>query len=102
MRLANLKGYITCQQTNKAFENPDSSWYFNRNGLQNEGKTQDRDAFFDTGYKESAVSIMEQAREKFLTAFKDAGYKKGTAISILSSILNENANFVAYTQKLFS
>lgn len=43
MRLANLEGYITCQQTNKAFENPDSLWYFNRNGLQNEGKTQDRD-----------------------------------------------------------
>lgn len=33
MRLTNLAGYITCQQTNKAFENPDSSWYFHRNGL---------------------------------------------------------------------
>lgn len=33
MRLANLAGYITCQQTNKSFENPDSSWYFHRNGL---------------------------------------------------------------------
>ena len=32
LRLANLAGYITCQQTNKAFENPDSSWYFRRNG----------------------------------------------------------------------
>ena len=31
MRMANLKGYITCQQTNKAFENPDSSWYFHSN-----------------------------------------------------------------------
>ena len=28
MRMTNLKGYIACQQTNKAFENPDSSWYF--------------------------------------------------------------------------
>lgn len=26
MRLANLEGYITCQQTNRAFANPDSSW----------------------------------------------------------------------------
>ena len=25
MRLANLEGYFACQQTNKAFENPDSS-----------------------------------------------------------------------------
>lgn len=33
MRLANLKGYIACQQTNKAFANPDSAWYFHRNGL---------------------------------------------------------------------
>lgn len=33
MRLANLEGYITCQQTNRAFENPDSSWYFNRNSF---------------------------------------------------------------------
>ena len=33
MRMTNLKGYIACQQTNKAFENPDSSWYFHRNGL---------------------------------------------------------------------
>ncbi len=33
MRLANLKGYIFCQQTNRAFANPDSSWYFHRNGL---------------------------------------------------------------------
>lgn len=38
MRLANLEGYITCQQTNKAFENADSSWYFRRNSPQNEVK----------------------------------------------------------------
>ena len=34
MRLANLEGYIACQQTNKAFENPDSSWYLYRNNSQ--------------------------------------------------------------------
>lgn len=33
MRMANLQGYIVCQQTNKAFENPDNAWYFHRNGL---------------------------------------------------------------------
>ena len=102
MRLANLAGYITCQQTNKAFENPDSSWYFRRIGSQNEGKTQDKDQHFDTEYRDIVVSIMEQAREKFLTAFKSSGYKKGAATGILSDILNENANFVAITQKLFS
>lgn len=30
MRLANLEGYLTCQQTNKAFANPDSAWFFHR------------------------------------------------------------------------
>ena len=102
MRLANLEGYITCQQTNKAFENPDSSWYFHRNGSQNEGKTQDKAQLFDTEYRDSAVSIMEEAREKFLTAFNSSGYKKGTAINILSDVLNENTSFVANTQHLFS
>ncbi len=33
MRLANLNGYIAYQQTNKAFVNPDSSWYFHRNNV---------------------------------------------------------------------
>ena len=70
MRLANLEGYITCQQTNKAFENADSSWYFRRNSPQNEVKTQDKAQMFDTKYQKTAVSIMEQAKEKFLVAFK--------------------------------
>lgn len=80
MRLANLEGYITCQQTNKAFENADSSWYFRRNSPQNEVKTQDKAQMFDTKYQKTAVSIMEQAKEKFLVAFKSINYKQGTAI----------------------
>lgn len=102
MLLANLEGYITCQQTNKAFENPDSSWYFHRNGLQNEEKTQDKVQFFDIEYIDTALSIMEQAREKFLTSFKSSDYIKGVATVILSDILNENVSFVANTKKLFS
>ncbi|MDE6389427.1 MAG: hypothetical protein K2L82_16730 [Lachnospiraceae bacterium] len=89
MRLANLEGYITCQQTNKSFENPDSSWYFHKNGTQDEGKTHDKPRLFDTEYRDTAISIMEQAREMFLAAFKGFGYKKGAATSILSDILNE-------------
>ena len=57
---------------------------------------------FDTEYKDTAISIMEQAREKFLTGFKSSGYQKGAAIGILSDILNENVSFVANTKKLFS
>ena len=100
MRLANLEGYITCQQTNKAFENPDSSWFFNRSDPQNEGKIQDRIQLFDTEYRDSAVSIMEQTREKFLAAFKSFGYKKGAAIGILADELKENVNFAAKTNNL--
>lgn len=99
MRLANLVGYITCQQTNKAFENPDSSWYFRRNSSQIEGETQDKAQPFDTEYRDSAVSIMEQAREKFLASFKSSGYKKGAAAGIFSDIFNKNASFVIKTQK---
>lgn len=89
MRLANLEGYITCQQTNKAFENPDSSWYFRRNSPQNEVKTQDKAQMFDTQYQKTAVSIMEQAKEKFLAAFESINYKQGTATSILSDIMKK-------------
>ena len=34
--------------------------------------------------RKTAVSIMEQAKEKFLVAFKSINYKQGTATSILS------------------
>ncbi len=103
MRLANLEGYITCQQTNKAFENPDSSWYFyrNRNSSQSEGKTPDKIPCLDTEYRNYAVSIMNLAKETFLTVFKNSGYKKGTAIGILSDILNKNTSFTANSQNLF-
>ncbi len=102
MRLANLSGYITCQQTNKAFENPDSSWFFNRNGFQSEGKGQIKAEYLDAQYRDTAVSIMEQSKEKFLAAFKSLGYKKGAAIGILSDIMNENSNFIVNSRKLFS
>ena len=35
---------------------------------------------FDTKYQKTAVSIIEQAKEKFLVAFKSINYKQGTAI----------------------
>ncbi len=55
MRLANMEAYITCQQTNRAFENPDSSWFFNRNGSQNEGNTQDRIQLSETAIKKQRL-----------------------------------------------
>lgn len=82
MCLANLEGYITCQQTNKAFEHPDSSWYFRRNSIQNGAKTQDKVQLFDTQYQKNAVSIMEQAKEKFLAAFGSRNMGKKSSSSI--------------------
>lgn len=58
--------------------------------------------FFDTEYTDTALSIMEQARGKFLASFKSCDYIKGVATVILSDILNENVSFAANTKKLFS
>ena len=44
---------------------------------------------FDTKYQKTAVSIMEQAKEKFLVSFKSINYKQGTATSILSDIMKK-------------
>lgn len=69
--------------------------------MQNKEKTQEKVQFFDTEYKDTALSIMEWAREKSLTSFKSSDYIKGVATVILSDILNENVSFVANTKKLF-
>lgn len=42
----------------------------------------------DTQYQKTAVSIMEQAKEKFLAAFESINYKNGMATTIRSDILN--------------
>lgn len=68
-RLANLKGYIRCRQTNKAFENPDSSWYFCRNSSHSNETKPD---YIDKEYQNSAISMM----------------KKGTSIEILLDALD--------------
>lgn len=62
MRLANLEGYIACQQTNRAFENPDSSWFLNRSVSQNEGKPQDRIRLFDAEYRNTGFVANTQYR----------------------------------------
>lgn len=109
MCLANLEGYITCQQTKKAFENPgDISWYLDRIGIQNsrkndiQNKAMEKWECFDRDYQSAAVSMMKQAREEFLMLFNNTDYKKGAAIGIISDILNKNEDFMLKTQKLFA
>ena len=98
-RLANLKGYIRCQQTNKAFENPDSSWYFRRNSSQSNETKSD---YIDKEYQNTAISMMKKAREDFLAFRNETNYKKGTSIGILLDALHSNVNFMVETRKLFS
>lgn len=101
MRLANLEGYITCRQTNKAFEHPDSSWYFRRNNMQTKAMEPDDYNYLDKEYRNTAVSMMKQARNDFLKLFNNQNYKKGVAIGVISDILNKNEDFMKKTQKLF-
>lgn len=109
MRLANLEGYITSQQTNKAFANPDCAWYFRRNNLhfrKNEMQSKVEESkdynYFDKEYQHMAVSMMKQARGEFLALVQNSNYKKGAAIGIISGILNQNIDFLEKTKKLFS
>ena len=110
--LANLEGYIYCQQTNKAFANPDSEWWFRRhpelrvpsseNRVKNKEKEQDDYDYFDQEYIKTAVSIMMQAREQFLSLFWGPNYQQGAMKDIVSQIMNGNDDFMEKTQKLFS
>ena len=77
MRLANLAGYITCQQTNKAFENSDSSWYFHRNRPQNEAEKQDNVQLFDT----LGVSQLSNNREEVINRIKHTVIQSATVFS---------------------
>ena len=106
--LSNLAGYITVQQTNKAFANPDSAWYFKRIGMQpskeNSQDNQDMEQkdYLDQEYINTAMSVMKQAREQFLLLFGNANYNKGAMKGIVFNMINGNADFMAKTQKLFS
>ena len=105
MRLANLEGYITCQQVNKAFANPDCAWYFQKLGIpyngQNKEVYQNEDYnYMDEEYRNTAISIMKQAREQFLTLFLNTGYRKGTAIQVVSKLMYADSDFMEKTQKL--
>lgn len=69
MRLANLEGYITCQQTNKAFENADSSWYFRRNtkGISSKHENNVK----KKNEKDRKKQILEEYIEEQIQARKD-------------------------------
>lgn len=110
MRMRNLEGYITCQQTNKAFAHPDYDWFFRKNNTLNLQSTQRKSKaaekddynYMDRAYIDTAVAMMKLARENFLVLFNSKNYKKGAASGMISDIMNKNTDFMAKTHKLFS
>ena len=88
-RLANLAGYIVCQQTN------DGSKYFQSTNMK-------RDAAEQKEYRDTAVSMMEKAQKRFLEMRENPDYKEGAAKSIIWDILSNDTIFMEKTQKLFA
>lgn len=88
-RLANLAGYIVCQQTN------DGSKFFQSTNMK-------MDATERKEYRDTAVSMMEQAQKQFLAMREEPDYKAGMATSIIWNIMRNNAAFMEKTQNLFA
>ncbi len=110
-RLSNLEGYITCQQTNKQFENPgDISWYLERIGWRGDKENsltikdgiEDKYNYLDKDYIDTAISMMEKAKEKLLKMYEGSDYKKGIGKSIIWDMMNRNVIFMEKTQQLFA
>ena len=99
--LANLEGYIYSQQTNKAFEKQYYETFPERRPEDMEKEQGDYN-YFDDEYIKTAVSIMRQAREQFLSLFWGPNYQQGAMKDIVSQIMNGNDDFMEKTQKLFS
>lgn len=87
--LANLQGYITCQQTN------DGSKFFNSTDMK-------ADAAGRKAYSDTAASMMEKARERFLEMREKSDYKEGTGKSIVWNIMSADTDFMQKTRELFA
>ncbi len=98
--VAGLSGYILCQQTNKGFE---QQYYSEFPWKAPRGRElhQENYNYMDEEYRNSAMSMMKQARKKFLELFQSAAYKSGAAKNIISHMITQDADFMAKTQKLF-
>ena len=110
-RLSNLEGYITCQQTNKQFENPgDISWYLEKIGWRKDKEKNSADTtpakekykYFDKDYIDTAISILEKAKEKLLKIYEETDCKKGMGKNIIWNMMNNDVLFMKKTQQLFS
>lgn len=87
--LANLEGYILCQQTNNG------SKYFQSTNRKKEAEEQKE-------YRDTAVSMMEQAQKKFLKLREKPDYKNGIAKGIIWDIMSSDTIFMEKTRMLFA
>ena len=88
-RLANLAGYIVCQQTN------DGSKFFQTTKMKK--NTAEQKEYIDT-----AVSMMEKAQKRFLEMREEPKYTAGIAKSVIWDIMSNDKNFMETTQRLFA
>lgn len=88
-RLANLAGYIVCQQTN------DGSKFFQTTNVKK--NTAEQKEYIDT-----AVSMMEKAQKRFLEMREEPKYTAGIAKSVIWDIMSSDKNFMETTQRLFA
>lgn len=88
-RLANIAGYITCQQTN------DGAKFFQSTNMKKNVAEQKE-------YRDNAVSMMEKAQKRFLEMREKPDYKEGVAKSIIWDIMSNDTIFMETTQKLFA
>ena len=88
-RLANLAGYIVCQQTN------DGSKFFQTTNVKK--NTAEQKEYIDT-----AVSMMEKAQKRFLEMREEPEYTAGIAKSVIWDIMSSDKNFMETTQRLFA
>ena len=88
-RLANLVGYIVCQQTN------DGSKFFQTTNMKK--NTAEQKEYIDT-----AVSMMEKAQKRFLEMREEPKYTAGIAKSVIGDIMSSDKNFMETTQRLFA
>ena len=110
-RLGDLEGYITCRQTmggawlarRNSRPTPQSQQsQENQQNPQSRVKRYDGYNYSEKEYKDVAVSMMKLARENFLVLFDSKSYQKGDGRRIISDMINENAEFMEDTKKLFS
>ena len=88
-QMAGIEGYITCQQTT------DGAKFFKSTDTPAE-------AVEKKEYNDTALSMLEKAREQFLEMRKQPDYKEGIGKSIMWSIMSADAGFMQKTQQLFA